>query len=78
MTYEFARKIFGPTENALGDYFKMPDGTRVQVVGITEDGKYSTLTEAPHGAVFLPILQSPSSTAYLVVRSSRTPDFWAR
>ena len=69
---EFARKIFG-SENAIGGYFKMPDGTRVQVVGITENGKYSSLTEDPHGAMFLPLLQSPSSSAYLVVRSSRDP-----
>ena len=68
---EFARKIFGSAENAIGGYFKMPDGTRVQVVGIAENGKYSSLTEDPHAAVFLPILQSPSGTAYLVVRSSR-------
>jgi len=70
---EFARKIFGSAENAIGRYFKMPDGTRVQVVGMTEDGKYSSLTEDPHGAVFLPLLQSPSSNAFLVVRSSRDP-----
>jgi predicted permease len=57
---EFARKLFGSTENGIGGYFKMPDGTRVQVVGITENGKYSSLTEDPHGAMFLPILQSPS------------------
>ena len=68
---EFAGKIFGSAENAIGGYFKMPDGTRVQVVGIAENGKYSSLTEDPHAAVFLPILQSPSGTAYLVVRSSR-------
>jgi predicted permease len=70
---EFARKIFGFAENAMGGYFKMPDGTRVQVVGITENGKYSSLTEDPHGAMFLPLLQSPSNSAYLVVRSSRDP-----
>jgi len=70
---EFARKIFGSAENAIGGYFKMPDRTRVQVVGITENGKYSSLTEDPHGAMFLPLLQSPSSSAYLVVRSSRDP-----
>jgi predicted permease len=70
---EFARKIFGSAENAIGRYFKIPDGTRVQVVGITENGKYSSLTEDPHGAVFLPILQSPSGTAFLVVRSNRDP-----
>ncbi len=70
---EFARKIFGSAENVIGEYFKVSDGTRVQVVGITENGKYSSLTEDPHGAMFLPLLQSPSSSAYLVVRSSRDP-----
>ena len=70
---EFARKIFASTENAIGGYFKMPDGIRVRVVGITENGKYSSLTEDPHGAMFLPLLQSPSSSAYLVVRSSWDP-----
>src|SRR5438132_2091987 len=41
---EFARKIFGSAENAIGGYFKMPDGTRVQVVGMPENGKYTSLT----------------------------------
>ena len=70
---EFAHKLFGSAKNAIGGYFKMPDGTRVQVVGVTEDGKYSSLTEDPHAAIFLPILQSPSGAAWLVVRSSRDP-----
>ena len=29
-----------PSPDAMGRYFKMEDGTRVQVVGIAEDGKY--------------------------------------
>src|SRR5439155_21337092 len=49
------------------------DGTRVEVVGIVEDGKYNSLTEDPTPAMFLPILQSPSSESYMVVRSSRDP-----
>jgi predicted permease len=73
VSVQFARKIFGPVENAVGHYFKMPDGSRVQVVGIVEDGKYASLSEEPHPAMFLSILQWPSSTAYLVVRSSRDP-----
>src|SRR5579864_6607481 len=71
---QFARKIFGSVANAIGGYFKMPDGTRIQVVGVTENGKYNTLTEEPHGALFLPILQWPSNSAWLVVRSSRAPE----
>lgn len=70
---QFARKIFGSEAKAMDGYFKMPSGTRVQVVGIAEDGKYGSLTEDPKSAMFLPILQSPSNSAYLVVRSSRDP-----
>lgn len=70
---ELARKIFGSVDNALGRYYKTKDGTRIQVAGIVEDGKYETLTEEPQPAVFLPILQSPSSETYLVVRAHRDP-----
>ena len=70
---EFARKVFGSSTNAMGGYYKMRDGTRVQVVGIVEDGKYTSLTEDPQPAMFLPILQSPSSSDGPVVRSSRDP-----
>jgi predicted permease len=70
---EFARKIFGSVSNAMGGYYKMPDGTRTQVVGIAEQGKYASLTEDPRPAMFLPILQWPSSSTWLVVRSDRDP-----
>jgi predicted permease len=70
---EFARKVFGSIPKAVGGYFKIWDGARVQVVGIVEDGKYWTLAESPQPAVFLPILQSPSSSTWLVVRSNRDP-----
>jgi len=69
----FARKIFGSVENATGGYYKMPDGTRIQVVGVAEDGKYGSLTEDPHAAVFLPILQWPSNSNWLVVRPKGDP-----
>jgi predicted permease len=70
---EFARKVFGSTADAPGKFFKMPDGTRTQVVGMVEGGKYGSLTEDPQPAMFLSILQSPSSQTYLVVRSDRDP-----
>jgi predicted permease len=71
---EFARKIFGSETKAMGAYFKIPDGTRIQVVGIAEDGKYGSLTEASQPVMFLPILQAPSNSAYLVVRSRQDPE----
>jgi MacB-like periplasmic core domain len=70
---EFARRVFGSVTKAIGGRFKMPDGTRVQVVGITEDGKHNSLTEDPQPAMFLPILQSPSTSTQLVVRSKSNP-----
>jgi ABC-type antimicrobial peptide transport system permease subunit len=65
--------MFGSIQSALGSYFKMPDGTRTQVVGIAEDGKYDRLNESPKAAMFLPTLQSPSATSWMVLRSKRDP-----
>jgi predicted permease len=70
---EFARKIFGSVTSALGGYYKLSDGSRVEVVGIAEDGKYASLAEDPTPAMFLPILQSQSTLGSLIVRSNRDP-----
>ncbi|HEX5234362.1 MAG TPA: ABC transporter permease [Silvibacterium sp.] len=70
---EFARKMFGSVPNAIGRYYKMRDGTRTEVVGIVANGKYASLTEDPAPAMFLSILQSPSTETYLIVRSRRDP-----
>ncbi len=69
----FANKVFGSVTKAVGRYFKQRDGTRIQVVGIVEDGKYNNLTEDQQPAMFLPLLQSPSSQTYLALRSERDP-----
>jgi predicted permease len=68
---EFARTVFGSEAKAMGSFFKIWNGTRVQVVGIAIDGKYGTLSESPKPAMFLPILQSASSRTFLLVRSNR-------
>jgi len=75
---ELARRIFGSVTNAMGRYYKLPDGKRIQVVGMVEDGKYSpNLTDPLPPAMFLPILQSPSTETYVVVRSSGNPQHLA-
>jgi predicted permease len=71
---EFARKVFGSETNAVGRSYKIQDGTRIQVVGIVENGKYRYLTEDPQPAMFFPMLQSPASDTSLVVRSNRDPE----
>ena len=74
---EFARQLFGSPGNAIGHMFKKKDGTRVEVVGIAEDGKYNSLTEDPTPAMFLPILQSPSTSSILVMRGEAEPEVLA-
>jgi predicted permease len=75
---EFARKIFGSASKAVGGYYKMPNGTRIQLAGIVEDVKYSpNLAEGPQPAMFLPILQSPPNNTWMVLRSSRDPQLLA-
>jgi predicted permease len=71
----FARKVFGSETQAMGRYFKLlrvGQVSRIQVIGVVEDGKYESLTESPQPAVFLPILQMPSSQTYWIMRSNRS------
>jgi predicted permease len=70
---EFAVKIFGSVANAVGRHYKLQDATRVEVVGVVENGKYLSLTEDQQAAMFLPFLQSPTSQAYVIVRSTGDP-----
>ncbi len=71
---EFAVKIFGSVTAAVGRHYKLQDGTRVQVVGVAEDGKYFNLTEEQQSAMFQPNLQSPSTASFIIVRSHRDPE----
>jgi predicted permease len=70
---EFARRVFGSVEKALGGHYKIGKGTRIEVVGVAEDGKYESLTEDPRPVMFFPILQVPSSATWLLVRSKSDP-----
>ncbi len=70
---DFAGKMFGAVNNAVGSFYKLQDGRRVQVVGVVEDGKYQSITQDQQPAMFLPSMQSPASASFLVVRSQRDP-----
>jgi predicted permease len=69
---EFARKLFGSVDKAVGGHFKRGGGARIEVVGVVEDGKYQTLTENPQPAMFLSFLQQPSGNTWVIVRSERS------
>lgn len=68
---EFARKVLGGVEKAVGGHYKVWGGKRVEVVGVVEDGKYETLTEEQQPAMFYSFLQQPSSNTWILVRSQR-------
>ena len=68
---EFAEKMFGSVDKAIGGDFKKWGGARVQVVGVVENGKYESLTEEQQPAMFYSFLQQGSGNAWLIVRSLR-------
>jgi predicted permease len=69
-----ALKVFGSIERAVGAKFIQGAAhTQFLVVGVVEDGKYISLAEDQKAAFFRPLLQSPSSSSWLVVRSTGDP-----
>jgi len=70
---QFALKVFGSVDKAVGGHFKFWGGNRAEVVGVVEDGKYRTLTEDQQPAMFFSFQQQQSSGTWLVVRSKRDP-----
>jgi len=70
---EFARKLFGSVDKAVGNHFKFWGGNRAEVVGVVGDGKYQTLTEDTKPAMFFSFLQHTSTETWIIVRSQRDP-----
>ncbi|HTB95796.1 MAG TPA: ABC transporter permease [Terracidiphilus sp.] len=70
---QFAIKVFGSVDKAVGGHFKFWGGNRAEVVGVVEDGKYRTMTENQQPAMFFSFLQHKSSGTWLAVRSKRDP-----
>jgi ABC-type antimicrobial peptide transport system permease subunit len=72
----FARRLFGSAQAAIGRRYAQPgphQATLYEVVGVVEDGKYESLTEAPQAAMFWPLAQNNENDTTLVVRSNRSP-----
>jgi predicted permease len=71
---QFAVKVYGSVDKAVGQHFKFWNGMRAEVVGVVEDGKYRTLTEDQQPAMFFSFLQQKTPRALLVVRTGRSPE----
>ncbi len=70
----FARRCW-PGADAIGKRFIIPgrDNAPLQVIGIVQDGKYRSLSEAPQPFVFTSIEQSYAGLTTLVVRTNGAP-----
>jgi predicted permease len=66
----FARMLL-PDENPIGKRFRHDPkkGEWREIVGVVEDGKYRSLSEAPMPAVFQPIAQAWNGDTSLIARS---------
>ncbi|MFZ2023026.1 MAG: ABC transporter permease [Terracidiphilus sp.] len=78
VNHQFAVKVFGSVEKAVGGHFKFWGGNRAEVVGVVEDGKYRTMTEDQQPAMFFSFQQHGGSGTWLVVRSKRDPQEMTR
>jgi len=65
----FARKLFGNAP-AVGHHFLQRDRSSYEIVGVVEDGKYTSLTEDSTAAMFFSLPQSTDGSTNLVVRSN--------
>ncbi len=66
-----ARKFFS-TLDVIGKRYPTDPGKEVEVVGLVEDGKYSTLVEDHLPALFLPMQQRPDGGIVLLIRTQTT------
>jgi predicted permease len=70
----FARR-FWPGEDPLGKRFSMggPESPKLQVIGVTEDGKYAGLNEDGRPFFYRSLWQSYSGSTSVVVRAATDP-----
>lgn len=69
----FARR-FWPGENPLGKRFNFTTGKWIEIVGVAQDGKYSSLAEQPNPFVYLPLAQNYESKVTLIARATGDPN----
>lgn len=70
----FARRFFAG-EDPIGKRFSLgrPEGTKTQVIGVVQDGKYAGLNEDPKPFVSRPVWQSDVGSTSVIVRTEDDP-----
>ena len=69
----FARR-FWPGENPIGRRFNFTTGKWIEIVGIAQDGKYSSVAEKIESFVYLPLAQNYESRVTLIARGAGDPN----
>ena len=65
----FARR-FWRGENPIGKRFNFTTGKWIEIVGVAQDGKYSSMAEKPELFVYLPLAQNYESAVTLIARGA--------
>jgi predicted permease len=77
---ETMARRFWPNEEAVGKRLRLPlrePGPLYDVIGVVQDGKYRSLTEAQYPYLYLPLKQSFRARVTLHVRTSGAPAGYA-
>jgi predicted permease len=68
----FARR-FWPGENPIGKRFNFTTGSWIEVVGVAQNGKYSSLAAKNEPFIYLPLAQNYDSKVTLIARGAGDP-----
>ena len=75
---EFARRLYGSAESALGRRFRFAQGTPLmEIVGVAKDGLYRSLYEDRRPYMFLPIYQQAQGAVTLLISAQAAGDLQA-
>jgi predicted permease len=75
---EFARKLYGSAEQALGKRFRFAQGTPLmEIVGVAKDGLYRNLYEDRQPYMFLPVYQQAHGAVTLAISAQSAADLQA-
>jgi predicted permease len=75
--HQLTHNARGGTSAAIGRVFRDLGGRNLTIIGITEDGKYGTLTEDPTPALYYSVAQNPDTYTHVLIRTA-TPATLAR
>ncbi len=68
----FARR-FWPGENPIGKRFNFTTGNWIEIVGVAQNGQYSSLAAKNEPFIYLPLAQNYESKVTLIARSAGDP-----